>query len=471
MIIPDKQKKTKGFNKLNLKAAFDNETVSSNVSFTYIEAFKATVALYDLIESTISYRKAPNSTYQTTQILDYMFDCIIQGYTKFQHMDGLRTDNAYKSIKGNSLPSEKVCRDLIKDMAAEETTVNGKSVMGQKALEELRLLNRKLLACMAATTGARDVTLNFDDTVCTVFGEQEGAEAGYNPRYKGRPSFKEKLGIIADTDEVIDITLESGKHHTNHEFLTFFKNCLDTMPESWYVKRIRGDKGLFDQKNFKFCEDNFIEYVIKAKMQQGVKDMVAFVNQHPDKYPWVQIDKVFSVTEAQFMLQTWDTYRRFVIIRKKLPESKDGQMRIDADEFKYEYQAIVTNIGYLSAVEIFHEYNQRCDIENKIDELKEGFAFDENSQKDKICNEIFLLIKMIAYNIHNWFKQSVLPDELQHHEIQTLRRLIYKVPGNIVGNGWYRHIRFAPNQWLEWVINHIREALEMLRLKVFPAAA
>jgi len=471
MILTKKQKKTKHFSKLNLKATFDNQTVSSNVSFAYIEAFKTVLSLHELVESTISYRKSPNALYQTDKILDYMFDCIIQGYTRFTHMDDLRNDRVYKTIKGKKLPSEKVCRDLIKAMATKKTIINGKKVVGQEAPNELRLLNKRILGLMAADTGSRDVTLNFDDTVCTIFGEQQGAEKGYNPRYKGRPSFKEKLGIIAGTDEVIDITLESGKHHTNHEFLEFFKNCLDTVPEAWFVRRMRGDKGLFDQKNFKFCEDNFIEYVIKAKMQQGVQDIVNFVNQHPDKYPWKEIDKVFAVAEVEAKLQTWDTYRRFIIIRKKLPEDKNGQISLDADIFKYEYQAIVTNIAYMPAEEIFHEYNLRCDIENKIDELKEGFAFDENSQKNKICNEIFLLIKMIAFNIHNWFKQSVLPEELQHHEIQTLRRLIYKQPGNLAGNGWYRHIRFAPSRWLEKVINHIRDALEILRLKTFPAAA
>jgi len=62
----------------------------------------------------------------------------------------------------------------------------------------------------------------------------------------------------------------------------------------------------------------------------------------------------------------------------------------------------------MTPTEIFYEYNQRCDIENKIDELKEGFAFSKNSQRNKLCNEIFLLIKMIAYNLHNWFKQAIL---------------------------------------------------------------
>jgi len=92
------------------------------------------------------------------------------------------------------------------------------------------------------------------------------------------------------------------------------------------------------------------------------------------------------------------------------------------DEFTYDYQAIVTNVDYLTYEEIFHDYNQRCNIENKIDELKEGFAFDENSQINHKCNELFLLIKMIAYNLHNWFKRVFLPEDLHHHEITTTKK-------------------------------------------------
>ena len=63
---------------------------------------------------------------------------------------------------------------------------------------------------------------------------------------------------------------------------------------------------------------------------------------------------------------------------------------------------------------------------------------------------------MIAYNLHNWFKRTFLPEDLHHHEITTVRRIFYKVAGNIVGNGWYRHIRFAPNKLLERIIPFIR---------------
>ena len=92
--------------------------------------------------------------------------------------------------------------------------------------------------------------------------------------------------------------------------------------------------------------------------------------------------------------------------------------------------------------EIFHDYNQRCDIENKIDELKEGFAFDQNSQRNHKCNQLFLLIKMLAYKLHTWFKQVILPKTWRSFEIATIRRKFYHLATNICGHGRYRHIRY-----------------------------
>jgi len=63
---------------------------------------------------------------------------------------------------------------------------------------------------MAKNQTPREVILDFYDTACTVFGNQEGSANGYNPRYKGRPSFKEKVAIISKTDELLNLTLEEG---------------------------------------------------------------------------------------------------------------------------------------------------------------------------------------------------------------------------------------------------------------------
>lgn len=93
-------------------------------------------------------------------------------------------------------------------------------------------------------------------------------------------------------------------------------------------------------------------------MQKGVQKIITYVNEHPAQYQWISINKTFSVTEITVPLPAWSKARRFVIIKKSLPKNDNGQLVFD--ELAFEYQAIVTNVDYLTPVEIFDDYNQRC---------------------------------------------------------------------------------------------------------------
>lgn len=431
--------------KLNMRAEFNDTKVTSVATFTYVELFKRIINLPSILKDGVAYEKGANSVFETAEIIEYLIDCIILGYSRFSHTEYLRNDVGYKKIKETDrLPSEKVCRDLLNDLQPE-------------TLIELRNINKQILELKSQTEEVREVCINFDDTVITIFGNQKGSGVGYNPRYNGRPSFKEKVGFISGTDELLDITLENGKHHSNYEFLDFFKKCVDQLPKRYIIKRVRLDRGFFDEDNFLYFEEQGIEYVVKAKMYSTIKKIINYINEQSKDFSWQPISSNFSVSEITVPLPKWERARRFVVVREKIEPKDKNQLMFE--ECAYRYEVIVTNIDYLTGEEIFHDYNQRCDVENNIDEIKEGFAFSENSLINHISNELYLLIKMIAFNIQNWFKQAIMPKEIQHHEIKTLRRIFYKVCGNICGNGTYRHLSLASNVVLGKILIYVRQKI------------
>jgi len=229
--------KRNSFSKLNPKASFDNDTVSGNLNITYFQAFLEKIGLPEILADCITYEKHHNSIFTTTDIINFMVNATVLGYSRFTHMDLLRIDKVFCDIMDGKVPSEKVCRDLLLDLPKRTTT-------------QIRRANKKVLELQASIEGPREVMLNFDDTVATVFGHQEGSGIGYNPRYKGRPSFKEKIGIIAGTDEVLNVTLENGRNHLNQGFIRFYQYCKLILPKDWIIKRVRVDRGGFDQDNF-----------------------------------------------------------------------------------------------------------------------------------------------------------------------------------------------------------------------------
>lgn len=444
----------------NLKASFTNKQISTNVTYTYIQDFKDIIGFRPLLEKHLrQYEglKAVNSKYSVTDAVDFMVDAIFQGYSRFYHMEKLRNDEAYRSIHGGDAPSEKVCRNTL-------------AMLPDGVSDTFRAINKELLSMQAKSGGVREVAADFDDSVITVFGNQERANIGYNPKYHGRSSYKEKVGVISGTKELVGLTLEEGSHHSNFRFLDFFKQFEASLPREWLLKRVRADRGFYDDDNFTYFEDQGYEYIVKAKMTKNMRKVVTWVCEHPKDYIWVQADErasehaVFHTTDICLPMPGWARSRRIVIVRKTLPSrTEDGQLIFD--ECRYEYQAIITNIDYLTTAEIFEDYNQRCAVETSIDEIKTGFAFSETSQMDYKCNELYLLIKMTACNLHNWFKQAILPEGERHHRISTLRRTIYRACGMITGKGWYRHIVYQGDAVFQRIIEHMQIALSRFRVQ------
>lgn len=169
------------FKNLNISAKFSNKTVSSNVNITFLECFKNKIGFKTLLEKTVCFNKYHNAKYNAATILDFLIDSSILGFSRFYHMDDLRNDFVYQNIKGIPLPSETTCRTLL-------------TTLPDTACQELRSFNMELLSLKAINEDPREIMIDFDDTVCTIFGSQEGSAVGYNPKYKGRPFFKEKIG-------------------------------------------------------------------------------------------------------------------------------------------------------------------------------------------------------------------------------------------------------------------------------------
>jgi len=54
--------------------------------------------------------------------------------------------------------------------------------------------------------------------------------------------------------------------------------------------------------------------------QKGVKQIVYYVS-HSTEYTWQNVDKTFCTTDIFVPLPAWDKAKRFVIVRKTLPNT------------------------------------------------------------------------------------------------------------------------------------------------------
>lgn len=94
---------------------------------------------------------------------------------------------------------------------ADESTLRSflSTICEQKALGQLSQVNNALLSLKAKFDEPREVWMDIDDSVLTVFGKQEVAKSGYKSHYHRRPSDKVKVAFISGTCELVNAKLTS----------------------------------------------------------------------------------------------------------------------------------------------------------------------------------------------------------------------------------------------------------------------
>lgn len=439
--------------KTNLPVTFDNHTITGSGGFGLFEAFKEAVGFKEIVQKHFKVKRHHNCIYPSVRLIDTLIDNIVRGHFRFEHMNALKLDPGYKTLKGLAqVPDESTQRYFL-------------SRLDWQDVAKLKAVNQALLQLKAATETPREIWLDVDDTVMTVFGAQEGSEVGYNPRYHGRPSYKVKVAFIAGTGELLNAELYGGKTASNGGFIDFFKETIAKVNPRMVVKGVRMDKGFFDEANFEYMEDNCLEYVGKVPLRANIHKIIAYLDA---ENAWCPLDDTYAVAEITVPLPAWKRARRFIFVRETV--KTDTRRKQIALNFKdlYDYEVMVTNMEDLTPEEVWRWYNKRANVENKIDELKTGVGLDQNSQHEMLKNKAFMWIKILGYNLLNWFRLALLPDGVARCEVPTIRRLIINVPGNIVGNGRYRHIRLAPNRWLAETIGFIKAKLkEFINIKAW----
>lgn len=223
---------------------FDNDSVTEAGNFQFIEVFKELIDLEGILKNGFFLERRENTLYDAQELIDYLIDCAILGHTRFSHMDALKFDPGYLTVKEiGRFPDESTFRSFLKKLE-------------WKHLIQLIAINKELLHRKASMEEKRLVWIDIDDTVITLFGEQEGAVNGYNPRYHGRPSYKARVAFIAGTGELLHMELNPGNTHGMKDFLSFVKEVEAMLPPQYIIEGIRADCGFADPEVMNYAEEN-----------------------------------------------------------------------------------------------------------------------------------------------------------------------------------------------------------------------
>ena len=138
----------------------------------------------------------------------------------------------------------------------------------------------------------------------------------------------------------------------------------------------------------------------------------------------------WEMTEFYHKSAGWQKSRKFVALRRKTKETKEGRL---FTHIEYDYFCYVTNIND-SPLLIHKMYGDRGTCENWIEAVKNQMFAGSILTDNFWANEAFWMMSVIAYNVSLWMR--VLTDEKSwQEEPNTFRSWFTQLAGKMVHSG------------------------------------
>ncbi len=258
---------------------------------------------------------------------------------------------------------------------------------------------------------------------------------GYNPKKRGRRSYLPLLCFEGNTQDGWEGSYHPGDTHVSTITIPLLERAFAKLPESIREVRVGADGAFFDHTIIESIEGKRAFYVIVARLTRPLKN----------RLPGLRYRCVSSgvwAAEFRYCPQGWPGPRRFVVIRRSVPEEPSAQLHL-FQMGGYSYQLLVTNLS-LTPLNLWRFYNQRARAELIIREWKDAYALGKIPTQDFTANEAFFQIVLLAYNLLNWFQRLCAPVHLQRATLPRLRQRLFVVPAQVVRPGNVLTLRLAP---------------------------
>jgi len=366
--------------------------------------------------------------------LRLLLDANLVGEHRVFGLESLAPDPLFVRLAGGVVPSiDTVYRDL--GRFDEGALRDLEAMMVEQGLTSVKKLR------------SDHVHLDVDTTVECVYGTQQGALPGPNPRYHGRPSYHPILAYCAEAGVCVGALLRPGNTSLGDEDAP--------MLASW-VRRFRArigehvtvtariDAGGDCAALLSAFHEGGARFIAKAKWGFDLRDAVRAVKQ------WRTVDRdafgrpTRQVAVLTFARSGWkERGHRFRVVAVRSNE-RDGitQLPLWAD-LDYTVQVYITNDWLTEPDEIAWEYNGRAEVEPAIAELKYGWGIGKIPSQLFVANHALFLLKLLAHNLMRRFVRWAAP-HLARWRIPWLRRALITIPGRLIRSGRRWSLRVPP---------------------------
>lgn len=320
--------------------------------------------------------------------------------------------------------------------------------------QQLHRFNDRLLRRFIHQPAHRSrLILDLDSTVVTVFGRQEGAEVGYNPRYRGKRSYDPLLCLEANSSFLWDTELRPGNAGTWAGSEELLASCFLAIPADIREVRVRADAGFGYHPVLAMLEQRPAQYAVVARLTSAFKRTLGGLRYQRFNARW-------EIAEFEHRLTGWPCARRCVVARRKIEESEPEPTLFALD--RYLYRAWFTNLA-LTPAGVWNFYEGRAGMERRIRELREDYALRNIPTRAFAANALYLEVVRLAYNLVTAFQQTCLPEEWKALTLTKLRHRLFWLPGELTRPQNRPTLRLPARPAVQEWTAHIQSRLHKLK--------
>jgi len=340
---------------------------------------------------------------------------VLAGHKRYAHITALRNDGVLPELLG------------MRKIVSEDAVRRAFKTIGEDAGREW--LQRHLDYCTAPLL-CEPWILDADSTIKPLYGHQEGAVLGYNPKKPGRPSHVYHTYSMAGLRLVLDADVAPGNEHASKHAAPGLWALLDRIPRDCWPAVLRGDTGFGTEPVMREAEGRGLPYLFKLRLTANVKRLI---QRSFSKADWTDAGQGWQGRHETLRLQGWSRQRDVVILRRRLKgdlavarSGDEGQLalgfvEIGAQSEVYEYGVLVTSLEE-EVLTLAQLYRDRADSENPFDELKNQWGWAGFTTRDLARCQLMARFIALIYNWWNLFVRLAEPN--RHLEAITARPLL-----------------------------------------------
>jgi hypothetical protein len=293
--------------------------------------------------------------------------------------------------------------------------------------------------------------LDLDSTVLTVFGRQEGAEVGCNPRYRGKRSYDPLLCLEANSSFLWDTELRPGNAGTWAGSTELLASAFLSIPSEIRERRVRADAGFGYNPVLEILELGRAQYAVVARMTSCLKRVLGGLR-------YQRLNPQWEIAECEHRVSERAPTRRCIVARRPIEETDPRPTLFTLA--RYAYRAWMTNLP-LSPAGVWHFYDGRAGMEPRIGELREHFALRKIPTRAFEANALYLELIRLACNLVTAFQRTCLPEDWQDLTLRTLRYRLLWLPGELTRPQNRPALRLADSPvvrgWTEQILHRIQK--------------